>query len=180
MEPNPLPPALTILSTAPRREGAPRKRKQLGAGDHRERDGAGRASGPVGRWACSAPSPWEESGAAAPGGGRGGAAEEWGCGGYAAGECQGLTGVGGLWDEQGVGRGEQGQAASGNVALPPARLTARTPAPAPALRSGPRVPAPRPGLPSPSVQGRPWLRPEPRRPHRGGLAASRRKHSCCF
>lgn len=89
MEPNPLPPALTILSTAPRREGAPRKRKQLGAGDHRERDAAGRASGPVGRWACSAPSPWEESGAAAPGGGRGGLRRSGGAGDTRRGSARG-------------------------------------------------------------------------------------------
>lgn len=99
----------------------------MGAADHRE-EARREGERPVRPWACSASSRWEESGA-------GGAA----LAGWRVRSCGGAGGA------QGAGHGKRGQAASRNMALSPARPTARPPAPA--LHSGPRVPAPHPWAP---------------------------------
>lgn len=96
----PLPPALTILSAAARREGAPRKRKLMEAGRTIEM----RCAAPPSR-GRSAGRRLRNGGAVGGarglrGGGAGmGASVGWG-------GWQGVTGAGGLWDAQSVGHGD--------------------------------------------------------------------------
>lgn len=162
--------------TARRRQHSPSCRRRP---DEKERPGSGsrwerrtierrrgeRASGPSGPGRAAPP----------PGGRRAGReARRWRGGGCGAAGAPGVRRV------RGTGSGARQPAGTWRYP-PPAPQPGPQPRPCtPAPASRPRAPGRHVEAPVPSVRGRPWPRPEPRRPRRGGPAVSRRKHSCCF